>query len=194
MPSDALQQIERLTHLRTLAPQMLTGHLQGRLLSMLSHMIRPSCILEVGTFTGYSAICLAEGLAPGGRVHTIEAKTEYLSLIDEAIGLAGYQDRITCYIGQAVDIIAALPHTFDLVYLDANKREYQTYYELVLPNIRPGGFLLADNMLWGGKVLQPSDDADTEALQDFAQYLLEDPRVDNLLLPIRDGLAICRKI
>lgn len=193
-PPDYLHRLERETHLKTLAPQMLSGRLQGRLLALLSRLLRPQRILEVGTFTGYSALCLAEGLATGGELHTIEGNAEVAYLARRYFADAGMSDRIHLHLGDAVQLIPSLPGEFDLVFLDANKREYPRYYELVIERLRPGGLLLADNVLWSGKVLQPEADEDAAILDRFNRQLQSDSRLETLLLPVRDGLSISRKV
>ena len=193
-PSSILQELERQTYLKTLAPQMISGYFQGRLLSMVSQMIRPKNILEIGTFTGYSAICLAEGLVPGGRLHTIEVNPEYQSLSQKYFAAAAPGNTIQQHLGDALTIIPTLNHLFDLVFIDASKVSYPLYFDLIFEKTSTGGFILADNMLWSGKVLGGDDDAETDALRNFARSLQDDVRLENILLPIRDGLMICRKI
>lgn len=193
-PPDYLVRLERETHLKTLAPQMISGRLQGRFLALLSRLLRPRRILEIGTFTGYSALCLAEGLAPGGELHTIEGNAEITYLARRYFAAAGMNDRIHLHEGNALDIIPTLPGGFDLIFLDANKREYPQYYQRVIDRLQPGGLLLADNVLWSGKVLQPATDEDAAVLDRFSRDLQADPRLETLLLPIRDGLLIARRI
>ncbi len=193
-PSSVLYDLERETYLKTLAPQMLSGHLQGTLLQFLSEMIRPKLILEIGTFTGYSAICLAQGLREGGKLHTIDVNPEVQYLVDKYIRRAGLEDKITFHLGDALDIVPTLPDGFDLAFIDAGKQQYLDFYELILPKIRPGGYLLADNVLWDGKVIADVDDADTIAIRQFNQRIQDDNRVRNIMLPIRDGLSIMRKV
>lgn len=191
---DHLHQLYRRTHLTRLYARMCSGHVQGRLLAMLSKMISPSRILELGTFTGYSALCLAEGLADGGELHTVEiddeAEDELLSLFETAPG----GDRITLHIGDALQIIPTLGQDWDLVFIDANKRSYCQYYDLVLPRVRPGGYIIADNTLWDGKVVDPdAHDPQTEGILAFNDLIAADPRVEKVILPIRDGMTIIRK-
>jgi len=193
-PSDVLYQLERETHLKTLAPQMLSGPLQGRLLSFLSKLLRPKRILEIGTFTGYAAICMAEGLPDDGRLHTIEVNPELEYLIRKYIKKAGLEDRITAHIGDATQIIPKLNEQFDLVFIDAGKRDYEQHYDLVIEKVNPGGLILADNVLWSGKVVQSEYDADTQKIDAFNKKVLADKRVENLTLPIRDGLLLARKL
>ncbi len=189
-----LNELQRQTFLRTLHPQMLSGPYQGMLLQFVSHMIRPHRILEIGTFTGYSAICLAQGLAHDGMLHTIEIDDELAPLIRTYLEKAGLTAKIHLHIGDAAQIIPTLDDTFDLVFLDAGKMDYPQHFELALPKLRPGGFLLADNVLWDGKVTQqPVADATARVLHDFNEALMADPRVEMLLLPLRDGLMLVRK-
>jgi len=192
--SAVLQELERETHLKTMSPQMAAGPLQGQFLRMLSWMMRPSRVLEIGTFTGYSAICLAEGLAEGGELHTIDIDPEIAHFGKKYFAKAGLEDRISAHIGDAFDVIPALGGNFDLVYLDSNKTDYPALFDLVFDRIRPGGFLLADNMLWGGKVMEGADDPDTRGIRAFIKKIQEDPRVENVLLPVRDGVMLVRKL
>jgi len=193
-PSSILKELERETYLKTLAPQMMCGHLQGRLLSLLSRMRQPQQILEIGTFTGYAALCLAEGLAPGGQLHTIEVNEELAYLIRKYIQKAGMTEKITLHIGNAKEIIADLQPPFDIVFIDAGKADNVYYYERLLEYVRPGGLILVDNVLWSGKVVNATPDADTRSIMDFNALVHEDPRVENLLLPVRDGLIIAQKL
>lgn len=190
-----LQELERETYLKTLAPQMMSGHLQGRLLSLISRLKRPHCILEIGTFTGYSTLCLAEGLASGGKLITIEANPELAWFIDKYKKLAGLEQAIDHRTGRAEDIIPQMNNHFDLVFLDAGKRDYADHYELVIDRVLTGGIILADNVLWSGKVIQPPEeqDEDTRLLHTFNEMILADQRVENVLLPIRDGLMVMQK-
>ncbi|MBN1197791.1 MAG: O-methyltransferase [Bacteroidales bacterium] len=206
--SEILYQLTRETHLTQVSPQMLAGTIQGAMLQMISRMIRPNRILEIGTFTGYSAICLAAGLTPppdllpgkgrdrGGVLHTIEINPELESIIRKYLHEASLTDAVVLHIGDAMKIIPTLDDTWDLVYLDADKPRYPDYYNLLFPRIRPGGFILADNVLWDGKVLDPPEkwDKDTRGITAFNQLVQLDTRVENLLLPVRDGLMIIRKI
>ena len=192
-PEAVLRALERETHLRTLHPQMLSGPLQGMLLQMISRMIRPRRILEVGTFTGYGAICLAQGLDDDGLLHTIEANDEFAPIINRYIQLAGLENKVALHLGDASILIPSLEDTFDLVFLDAGKMDYAAHYELALPKLRSGGFLLADNVLWAGKVLNDEKDTTTEALRAFNNMVQADGRVENVLLPLRDGLMVIRK-
>jgi len=194
---EALHQLNRETHIKVLQPRMLSGHLQGRVLSMLSHMIKPKQVLEVGTYTGYSAICLAEGLAEGGRVHTIDVNEELEPMVSKYLALTGNSERVTMHIGAALDVIPTLEGPFDLVFLDADKHNYLRYYEAVFAKVPIGGYIIADNVLWSGKVTVEEEiqkDPDTAGLVAFNAHVLGDQRVENVLFPIRDGLMIARKI
>lgn len=191
---EVLHQLERETHLRTLAPQMLSGAYQGQLLRFISLMLRPQRILEIGTFTGYTAICMAEGLTESGVLHTIEANDELGWLIQKYIRQAGFEDKIVLHLGDAAQVLPSLEETFDLVFLDAGKLDYPQHYELALAKMRPGGFLLADNVLWDGKVASGNErDETARALRTFNDFVQQDTRVDNLLLSLRDGLMMVRK-
>jgi caffeoyl-CoA O-methyltransferase len=191
-----LKELNRETNVKVLMPRMLSGHLQGRALSMLSHMIQPSRILEIGTYTGYSAICLAEGLREDGMLHTIDINEELAEMVSKYILMARMTDRITTYTGNALEIIPQLDISFDLVFIDADKINYSAYYDLVLPRLRKGGYIIADNVLWSGKVTGEYDslDEDTRALVDFNRKVQEDERVENVLFPVRDGLMVARKL
>ena len=193
--STVLQQLNRETHANVLMPRMLSGHLQGRLLSLFSYMIRPKSILEIGTYTGYSAICFAEGLADGGILHTIDINDELEPLVKKYISLAAMENKIQTHYGDARTIIPSLPGPFDIVFIDADKINYSIYYDLVFEKVRTGGFIIADNVLWSGKVLDPNDklDKDTIAIKSFNEKILHDNRVENILLPVRDGLMVVRK-
>jgi caffeoyl-CoA O-methyltransferase len=195
MESDLLAELQRETHLKVLHPRMLSGHLQGRLLSMLSKMLQPKGVLEIGTYTGYSALCLAEGLAPDGILYTIDMNDELRPIQEKYIRKAGCKDRIRLLHGLASDIIPTLEPLWDMVFIDADKENYPMYFEMLANRIRPGGLLIADNVLWSGKVLQPTEpnDRDTTGLKDFSKSLAGDPRFEVLMLPIRDGLTVARK-
>jgi caffeoyl-CoA O-methyltransferase len=195
-PDPVLYDLERETNLKTLAPQMLSGHLQGQLLQLISHLHRPQRILEIGTFTGYATICLAQGLAPDGIVHTIEANPELEYIIRKYFGRAKLEDKIKLHIGDAKEIIPQLNTTFDIVFIDAGKQHYAHYYDLVFDMITPGGLILADNVLWSGKVTDAElreKDKDTRLIHAFNKKVQTDYRVENVLLPLRDGLIIARK-
>ncbi|MEK6615364.1 MAG: O-methyltransferase [Bacteroidota bacterium] len=192
---DVLKRLNRETHLKMTMPQMLSGHIQGLMLQMFSKMIRPKNILEIGTFTGYSAICLASGLQDGGKLHTIDVNEEFQEIILRYIKEAGLQDKITLHIGSAVNILPTLKEEFDLVFIDADKENYSIYYDLVFPAVKKGGFILADNVLWSGKILNSpmKMDVETTSLFEYSQKIQNDSKVENMLLPLRDGLMIARK-
>jgi len=189
-----LQQLNRETWSKVLQPRMLSGHYQGRVLSMISKMIHPKSILEIGTYTGYSALCMMEGIQKDGVLHTIDHNEELFSLQRKYFDLSGFGDQIIQHVGEALEIIPTLDGTFDLVFIDADKENYSNYFELVVPKMKSGGIILSDNVLWSGKVLeQPKkDDVDTPALIAYNKLVNEDPRVESVLLPIRDGLTITR--
>jgi len=189
-----LQAINRKTHLKVLKPHMLSGHYQGRLLSMLSKMIQPKLILEIGTFTGYSAICLAEGLAEGGILHTIEVNRELEEMLNSHFKSTNVDKKIKLHFGPAAAVIADLQaDNFDLVFIDADKRNNFTYFELVIDKVRPGGLIIIDNVLWKGKVYGDDKDADTETIRKLNEHIAVDTRVEKLILPVRDGLLLIRK-
>lgn len=190
---EVLQQLNRETHAKVLMPRMLSGHVQGRVLSLISKLMRPINILEIGTYTGYSAICLAEGLQPGGKLYTIDINEELEEMVRRYFDKAQIADRVDYRIGHALDIIPQLEATFDLVFIDADKVNYANYYDLVIDKVNPGGCILADNVLWSGKVVDEKRDKDTEALHQYNLKIKNDPRVEHLLLPIRDGIMIARK-
>ena len=189
-----LYDLERETYLKTLAPQMSSGHLQGQLLRFISTMKQPQTILEIGTFTGYSAICLASGLKKGGVLHTIEVNEELEDMIMKYVREAELQDRIKLHIGNAKKIIPNLSLTFDIVFIDAGKVDYSYYYDLVFDKINQGGLIIADNVLWSGKVMEKKQKKDASLLDAFNKKIHTDDRVENILLPIRDGLIIARKL
>ncbi|HEV7700024.1 MAG TPA: O-methyltransferase [Pyrinomonadaceae bacterium] len=172
---------------------MLSGFFQGRVLSMLSHMIRPSVVLEIGTYLGYSALCLAEGLAEGGKVITIDIQEDTNKVAKSYVAKTEYAGRIEFLLGSALDLIPSLSETLDLVFIDADKPNYSNYFDTTFEKVRPGGFIIADNVLWSGKVLDENKDENTQALHDFNQKILADDRVENVLVPIRDGLMVTRK-
>ena len=191
-----LSELNRETHSKVMKPRMLSGHVQGRFLALLSRMIKPEQVLEIGTYTGYSAICLAEGLAPGGLVHTIDVNEELEDMVRGYLARAGLADKVRYYIGPALQLIPTLDYSFDLVFIDADKINNALYYEMVLDKVVPGGFILVDNVLWSGKVAQQTNkkiDADTQSILDFNARIQADDRVENLLLPLRDGLMMIRK-
>lgn len=192
--NDALRELVRQTHLRTELPVMLSGHLQGRVLSMISHMIRPTYILEIGTFTGYSAICLAEGLAEDGHLISIDINEELSELATEFIEKAGHHSKIKLLIGKAAEIIPTLNMKFDLVFIDADKTNYSIYFDQVIDQVRPGGFILADNVLYHGEVLEhETASRNANAMHAYNEKILNDSRVECVLLPLRDGVMISRK-
>jgi predicted O-methyltransferase YrrM len=180
---------------KVLIPRMLSGHLQGRVLSMLSYMIKPKTILEIGTYTGYSAICMAEGLQKGGKIHTIDINEELETMVNGYIEKSNLKNTIINHIGNAIDIIPTLTEPIDLVFIDADKTNYSNYYDLVFDKVNTGGYIIADNVLWSGKVTEKREelDADTIALIDYSEKVNNDDRVQNVLFPIRDGLMIVRK-
>ncbi|WP_448530338.1 O-methyltransferase [Raineya sp.] len=193
--NDVLKELNRQTHLKVLMPRMLSGHLQGRFLAMISQMLAPNRILEIGTYTGYSALCLAEGLQENGKLITIDKNEELEDFAKNFFAKAGFEKKIEMLIGNALEIIPTLQETWDLVFIDADKLNYAKYYEMVLPQVRKGGWIIADNVLWSGKVADTQfTDKDTEALRAFNSLVQNDTRVENLLLPLRDGLMIARKL
>lgn len=194
--SEVLAELNRETHLNIMIPQMLSGHIQGNFLKMISFMLGAKRILEVGTYTGYSAICLAEGMAKDGLLHTIDINEELEEIVSKYIKKAGLENQIKQHIGAALDIIPTLNETYDLVFLDADKINYANYYDMVFDSVRPGGFIIADNVLWSGKVAEEikPNDKDTKALHAYNQKIQDDPRVENYLIPIRDGLMVARKL
>jgi len=190
-----LAKVNRATHVRMLNPRMLSGHFQGRLLAMLCHMIQPKRILEIGTFTGYSALCMAEALPNDGILHTIECDDEAEEFILSNFEGSEHKDKIVLHIGDGLEQIAKIDELFDLVFIDADKREYLAYYEAVLPKVRNGGFIFADNTWWDGKVVEtvaPNDKQTFEIIR-FNDFVAEDTRVDKVMLPLRDGLTLIRK-
>ena len=194
--SDVLQQITHSTHIEMINPRMMSGHVQGRVLSMISQMIQPSRILELGTFTGYSALCLAEGLREDGRLVSLEHNDELEDMIRRNLSLSPLGERIDLVIGDACEWLAAqtTDRLYDLVFIDADKREYCAYLDAVLPLVRPGGWILADNTLWDGHIVEAAYDKDkqTIALRAFNQQVAQDSRLEKVILPIRDGLTIIR--
>jgi predicted O-methyltransferase YrrM len=193
---ELLHELARATHLHVMQPRMLSGHLQGKMLEMLSKMIAPTKALEIGSFTGYSAICLAKGVAEGGTLHTIEINDELIDLAQSFINRSDVAGKIIVHRGNALDIIPKLPDDFDLVFIDGDKREYLEYYLAVKHKVRKGGYILADNVLWDGKILDEirSNDRYTAGIMRFNDYVASDPEVETVLLPIRDGIMICRII
>lgn len=191
-----LQELNRETWQKVLAPRMLSGHFQGRILSMISKLIQPKNILEIGTYTGYSALCLAEGMQEKGLLHTIDHNEELYDLQRKYFDKSNYGNQITQHIGKAIDVIPTIDLQFDLVFIDADKKNYPTYLELIMPKLSKGAVILSDNVLWSGKVVEPlaSDDIDTKALLLYNKQLNEHPNLETVLLPIRDGLTISRVI
>lgn len=194
--SDLLARLNRETHQKVLMPRMLSGHVQGRVLAMLAHMIRPQRILEVGTYTGYSALCMAEGLAEGGTLITLDKNEELEDMVRRYIDEAGMTEKIDYRLGNAMELIPEIEGPFDLVFIDADKANYYNYFKLVIDKVRPGGIVIADNVLWSGKVIDTGKktDKDTQAIRDFNRLVHADDRVEKVLFPIRDGLMVIRKI
>ncbi len=189
-----LADLNRETWAKVLQPRMLSGHIQGRVLSMFSKMIEPKRILEIGTYTGYSALCMAEGLAKGGKIHTVDINEELEEMVRTYFQRAGAENQIELHIGNALEIIPTLKEDWDLVFIDADKENYSNYYQLLIDNMKSGSYLIADNVLWSGKVVEPYEnlDEETKALVDYSKMVQEDERVENVLFPIRDGLQIAR--
>ena len=190
-----LTELDRETNLKVLGARMISGHLQGQVLAMISKMIQPKYILELGTFSGYSAICLAKGLKPGGKLVTIEVDDELETLAKKYFEKAGISESVDLRIGSALEIIPTLTETFDLVFIDADKREYLQYYNLLIDRLQSGAFLIADNTLWSGKVLDGprADDFQTKGILEFNTMLRNDNRVEKVILPLRDGMTLIRK-
>jgi len=192
--SDILNKVERATHLKTLQPIMLSGNHQGQLLTMLTAMYQPKFILEIGTFTGYSALCFLDGMTEDAQLHSIELNPEWEAIIREHIALSDKKNQFHLHMGSALDIIDTINEPIDLVFMDAAKKEYIEYYHKLLPKMPVGGIILADNVLWKGKVLNDTKDLATQTLDDFNKLVQADPNVQNVLLPLRDGLMMIRKI
>ncbi|MDZ7743425.1 MAG: O-methyltransferase [Bacteroidota bacterium] len=191
--SEMLSGLNRETHLKTIYPRMLSGHYQGKFLEMISCMLHPSRVLEIGTFTGYSAICLAQGLKEGGCVHTIDLDQEMEDIFKKYFEESGLKNKIITHFGNAIHIIPGLNETFDLVFIDADKENYLNYYQLVFDKVKPGGFILADNAFWSGQVMKKDHDKETAGIAEFNDFVQQDERVENMLLTIRDGLMMIRK-
>lgn len=191
---ELLQELNRETWQKVLDPRMLSGHFQGRVLSMLSKLIQPKYILEIGTYTGYSALCLAEGIQDEGTLHTIDNNEELYDFQRKYFDKSEYGEQIFQHIGNALDIIPTLDFTFDLVFIDADKQNYPNYLKLIIPKLKKGSVILSDNVLWSGKVLEPisEDDKETKAIVNYNKLLNEHPNLETVLLPIRDGLTISR--
>lgn len=193
---DYLHALYRDTHLKLLYPRMASGHLQGRMLKMFVRMIKPSCILEIGTYSGYSALCMAEGLLEGGMIHTFEINDEQEEFTRPWFEGSPYADRIKLYIGDALRLVPQLGLTFDLAFVDGDKRRYVDYYEMILPRLADGGYIIADNTLWDGHVLEEhphASDLQTQGIKAFNDLVARDERVEKVILPLRDGLTIIRK-
>jgi predicted O-methyltransferase YrrM len=195
-PEDpVLEDLYRQTHIRFVNPNMVCGHLQGKFLEMISRMINPSHILEIGTFTGYSAICLAKGLKPDGMLITVEANDELTEFTQSYFTKAGVDSKITVITGRLQDVASTMNEEFDLVYIDGDKREYIEYYNLIVEKVRPGGFIIADNALWGGKVLDKNTkDPQAAGIIEFNEMIRKQKNIENIILPLRDGVMIIRKI
>lgn len=193
---ELLQRLTRETYQKILQPRMLSGHYQGRILSMISKLVNPKTILEIGTYTGYSALCLAEGLQKKGEIHTIDINEELADFQRSYFDASSYGPQIHQYVGDALKIIPDLEQMFDLIFIDADKENYVNYFGLVIEKLNQGGIILSDNVLWSGKVIEPLNDKDlsTKAILEYNQLLKNDVRVETVLLPIRDGLTISRKI
>ncbi len=192
---ELLQQLNRETNQKVLQPRMLSGHYQGRLLSLLSKLINPHNILEIGTYTGYSALCLAEGMKSNGVLHTIDINEELVDLQKRYFEASPWKEQIVQHLGDATEIISSLKVDFDLVFIDADKPNYPTYFQQIMEKLRPGGVILSDNVLWSGKVVEPvkEDDESTKALLEYNKLLAEDERLETVILPVRDGLTISRR-
>ncbi len=193
--NDLLKLVSRETHLKVLRARMLSGHLQGRTLSLFSKMIKPKYVLEIGTYTGYSALCMAEGLQADGKLVTIDINEELEDFVQDFFTQSTYKNQIEYKIADAIELIPTLNYDWDLVFIDADKINYINYYNLLIDNLKSGAYIIADNVLWSGKVVEPvsAKDKDTQLLLDFNKLIHDDQRVENLLLPIRDGLMILRK-
>lgn len=191
---ELLAQLNKETYQKVLLPRMLSGHFQGRVLSMLSKLIRPTSILEIGTYTGYATLCLCEGILENGIVHTIDIKEELVDFQRKYFDKSPWGSQIIQHLGKAIDIIPILETKFDMVFIDADKENYLNYYELIVPKMNKGGIILSDNVLWSGKVVEPLKEGDlsTKILMEYNQRLHNDPRVETVLLPIRDGLTVSR--
>jgi len=189
---EILNDLERVTNQKVLQPRMLSGPLQGRLLSLISNLIKPMSILEIGTYTGYSTICLAEGLSEKGIIQTIDSNEELVSIQKEFFEKSNYNQNIQTHLGKAIDVLPKLDGLFDLVYIDADKVNYAMYFDIILPKMKKGGLIISDNVLWSGKVLENTDskDKNTKALQIYNDKLKSDPRIQTILLPFRDGLSL----
>ena len=195
--SNLLKALNKETHQKILQSRMISGHFQGRVLSFISQLIRPETILEIGTYTGYATLCLAEGLTKNGKIHTIEINEELIDFQKKYFDKSKFKNQIFTHIGDAIDIIPKLKFKYDLIFLDADKANYPNYMEMVVPKLKKGGVLVADNVLWSGKVLdynQKRDDIETKGIKLFSELVKKNSSLQTLLLPIRDGLIMCRKI
>ncbi|MEE2700527.1 MAG: O-methyltransferase [Bacteroidota bacterium] len=192
--NELLEKLNRETWAKVMTPRMLSGHMQGRVLSLFSKLVSPENILEIGTYTGYSALCLAEGLNKNGQLHTIDCNEEVMQIANRYFGQSDYSENIVPHIGNALEIIPTLDKVFQLVFIDADKENYCNYFDLVFDKIALGGIIISDNVLWSGKVVEKVKDEETESLVAFSKKAQQDERVENILMPIRDGLMICRKI
>ena len=195
--SNLLKALNKETHQKILQSRMISGHFQGRVLSFISQLIRPETILEIGTYTGYATLCLAEGLTKNGKIHTIEINEELIDFQKKYFNQSKFKNQIFTHIGDAIDIIPKLKLKYDLIFLDADKANYPNYMEMVVPKLKKGGVLVADNVLWSGKVLdyqQKRDDIETKGIKLFSELVKKNSSLQTLLLPIRDGLMMCRKI
>ncbi len=190
---ELLQRINRETHLKILLPRMLSGHYQGRVLKMLCNLIHAQRILEIGTFTGYATLCMAESLAENGLIYTIDINEELEDFTRQNFETSGLADKINFIIGNAVTVIPTLNEVFDLVFIDADKKNNYTYYQLVFDKVRAGGLIIVDNVLWSGKIADGATDADSKRIDDFNKIITADNRVEKLILPVRDGLFLIRK-
>ncbi|MBK7037431.1 MAG: O-methyltransferase [Bacteroidetes bacterium] len=189
-----LADLNRETFVKVMMPQMLSGQVQGKFLEFISRMINPEYILEIGTYTGYSAICLAKGLKSAGKLITIDINEELTPMVKKYITLEKLEDKIEVLTGNALQIIPTLTQQFDLVFIDADKNNYTNYFDLVIQKVRPGGWILADNVLWSGKIISQNKDKDTLAIDSYNKKIQQDPRVENVIISIRDGISIARKI
>lgn len=191
--SDLLQKIDRETNLKVLMPRMLSGHYQGRVLSMLSKLTNPGRILEIGTFTGYATLCLAEGLTENGLIYTLDINEELEEMVRRNFEASGYNNKIKYILGDAAETVNQLNEIFDLVFIDADKKNNGRYYDLIFDKVRPGGLIIVDNVLWSGKVLNSNPDKDTRNITTFNDKIAADTRIEKLILPVRDGLFVIRK-
>lgn len=192
--SKLLSELNRETWANVMNPRMLSGHIQGRILSMLSKLIHPKNIIEIGTYTGYSALCMAEGLKSNGLLHTIDINEEYTSIAKRYFNRSNYRKNIKQYIGNALDIIPTLECNFQLAFIDADKENYSNYFDLIIDKIDLNGYIIADNVLWSGKVTQNEKDKETQSLDLYNKKMLSDNRIETILLPVRDGLMVSKKI